>query len=143
MLLKNGKAAEKTKTRRAATTHRSRISTRSLQPKNIFDSPEAIKLGSKIRTSVRKQKAAATWAAALKYFAGHTPATILGRLVFHRATVRLLHERAFRIKPFEHDIFALVLRKRVGAALGVRERKIRRSAAHRRRVEAKDCGGDQ
>src|SRR5437016_736898 len=87
MLLKNGKAAEKTKTRRAATTHRSRIKTRSFHPKNIFDSPDAMELACKIRTSVRKQKAAATWAAAQKYFAGYTPATILGRLVFHRATV--------------------------------------------------------
>src|SRR5437667_11337001 len=88
MLLKNRKAAEKTKTRRAATTHRSRIRKRSFQPKNVFDSRDAIKLGCKIRTSVHKQKAAASWAAAPKYFAGYKPGTILGRLVFHRATVR-------------------------------------------------------
>ena len=58
------------------------------------------------------------------------------------AAVMLLHEWAFRIKPFEHDIFALVLRKRVGAALRVRERKIRRSAAHRRRIESIDCSSN-
>src|SRR5207247_10183474 len=59
------------------------------------------------------------------------------------AAVMLLHERAFRIKPFEHDIFAFVLRKRVRTALRVGERKIRRRAAYRRRVEGKDYGGDQ
>src|SRR5206468_7729553 len=88
MLLKNGKAAEKIKMRRAATTHRSKIRACSFQPKNIFDSPDAIELGCKVRTSVRKQKAATTWAAAPKCFTGYTPAIILGRLVFHRAPVR-------------------------------------------------------
>jgi hypothetical protein len=73
----------------------------------------------------------------------HSFARILILQFLHvAAAVMLLHERAFRVKPFEHDIFALVLRKRVGAALRVRERKIRRSAAHRRRIESVDCSSN-
>src|SRR5437763_11642416 len=88
MLLKNGKAAEKTKTRRAATTQRSKIRTRSFQPKKILDSPDAIELGCKVRTSVRNKKRRPLGPPLLKYFADYKPGTISGRLVFHRATVR-------------------------------------------------------
>jgi len=73
----------------------------------------------------------------------HSFARILILQFLHVATaVMLLHERAFRIKPFEHHIFALVLRKRVGATLRVRQRKIRRNAAHRRGIESIKCSSN-
>ncbi len=42
MLLKNGNAAEKMKTRSAAATQSSKIKTRSFAAANVFDSPDAM-----------------------------------------------------------------------------------------------------
>jgi hypothetical protein len=42
MLLKNGNAAEKMKTRTAAATQSSKIRTRSFAATNVFDSPDTI-----------------------------------------------------------------------------------------------------
>src|SRR6478735_3554816 len=62
------------------------------------------------------------------------------QLLHVAAAVMLLYERALRIKPFQHDILTLVLRKRVRRAFRVGDRKIRRSAAYLGRIEGKDCG---
>ena len=59
------------------------------------------------------------------------------------AAIVLLHKRALRIKPFEHDVFALVLRKRMSRTFRVCQRKIGRGASNRRRISGKDCGSDQ
>ena len=45
MLLKNGNAAEKIRTRTAAATQSSKIRTRSFATTNVFDSPDAIVIG--------------------------------------------------------------------------------------------------
>ena len=53
----------------------------------------------------------------------------------------LLHEWAFRIEPFEHDVFAFVLGKRMRLALGIGRGKIRRGAPDRRRIGGEKRGG--
>jgi hypothetical protein len=45
MLLKNGNAAEKMKTRTAAATQSSKIKTRSFAATNVFDSADAMVVG--------------------------------------------------------------------------------------------------
>ena len=50
MLLKNGNAAEKIKTRSTAATQSSKIRMRSFATANVFDSPEAIVVGCKIKS---------------------------------------------------------------------------------------------
>ena len=81
-----------------------------------------------------------------------TFASVLSLQLLHVvAAVMLFHERAFRIKPLEHDVFAFVLRERLRLAIGVRSREIGRGAADRRNVRSVkraggkcgDCGEDQ
>src|SRR5438876_9606514 len=65
--------------------------------------------------------------------------TFILQLLHVAAAVMLLHERTFRIQPFQHAILTLVLRTRVRRAFRVGERTIWRSAAYRRRVERDKC----
>jgi len=48
------------------------------------------------------------------------------------AAVMFLHVRALWIKPLQHNVFAFVLRQRLGLAFRIRRRNIRRSGADRR-----------
>lgn len=74
----------------------------------------------------------------------HTFIGVLFLEVLHvAAAVMFLYKRALRIKPFEHDVFALVFRKRMRRPFRVGQRKIWRGASNRRRIRGKDCSSDQ
>ena len=53
----------------------------------------------------------------------------------------LLHEWALGIEPFEHDVFAFVLRNALGLALRIGQRKIGRGGADGGRVGGEERGG--